>query len=88
MNQEEREAWLEERRKGLGGTDIAAIMMAGAEQSEKLGSFENSLFKLWSEKTGLYETEDYDDAILMRGRDGCHVSPSSQSVHPSPRWSS
>jgi len=68
MNQEEREAWLEERRKGLGGTDIAAIMMAGAEQSEKLGSFENSLFKLWSEKTGLYETEDYDDAILMRGR--------------------
>jgi predicted phage-related endonuclease len=68
MNQQEREAWLEERRKGLGGTDIAAIMMAGAEESEKVGSFENSLFKLWSEKTNLYKNEDYDDAILMRGR--------------------
>ena len=68
MNQEEREAWLAERRKGLGGTDIACIMMAGAEISEKIGSFENSQFKLWSEKTGLYDTDDYDDAILMRGR--------------------
>ena len=68
MTQEEREAWLAERRKGMGGTDVAAIMMAGADASEKLGSFENSLFKLWSEKTGLYPTEDIDDAILMRGR--------------------
>ena len=68
MNQSEREAWLTERRKGLGGTDIAAIMMAGAEQSEKIGSFENSLFKLWSEKTGLYSTDDTDNAILLRGR--------------------
>jgi len=68
MNQEERQAWLEERRKGMGGTDVAAIMMSGADSSEKIGSFENSLFKLWSEKTGLYPTEDIDDAILMRGR--------------------
>ena len=68
MDQAEREAWLAERRKGLGGTDIAAIMMAGAEESEKLGSFENSLFKLWSEKTGLYSTDDIDNAILLRGR--------------------
>ena len=48
MNQEERQAWLEERRKGMGGTDVAAIMMSGADSSEKIGSFENSLFKLWS----------------------------------------
>lgn len=68
MDQAEREAWLAERRKGLGGTDIAAIMMAGAEESEKVGSFENSLFKLWSEKTGLYSTDDIDNAILLRGR--------------------
>ena len=68
MDQAEREAWLAERRKGLGGTDIAAIMMAGSEESEKLGSFENSLFKLWSEKTGLYSTDDIDNAILLRGR--------------------
>lgn len=68
MNQQEREAWLAERKKGLGGTDIACIMMAGAEISEKVGSFEGSQFKLWSEKTGLYDTDDYDDAILMRGR--------------------
>ena len=68
MNQQERDAWLKERKKGLGGTDIACIMMAGADQSEKIGSYENSQFKLWSEKTGLYNTEDYDDAILMRGR--------------------
>lgn len=50
MDQAEREAWLAERRKGMGGTDVAAIMMSGADSSEKLGSFENSLFKLWSEK--------------------------------------
>ena len=68
MDQAEREAWLAERRKGLGGTDIAAIMMAGADESEKVGSFENSLFKLWSEKTGLYLTDDIDNAILLRGR--------------------
>tara|TARA_R100001230_G_C5679787_1_gene186331 strand:+ start:517 stop:1488 length:972 start_codon:yes stop_codon:yes gene_type:complete len=68
MDQKEREAWLAERKKGLGGTDIACIMMAGADASEKIGSFENSLFKIWSEKTGLFESEDQDNAILMRGR--------------------
>ena len=68
MNQQEREAWLAERKKGLGGTDIACIMMAGADASEKVGSYDGSTFKLWSEKTGLYDTDDYDDAILMRGR--------------------
>ena len=49
MNQQEREAWLKERKKGLGGTDIACIMMAGADLSERIGSFENSPFKLCSE---------------------------------------
>jgi predicted phage-related endonuclease len=68
MNQQERQAWLTERKKGLGGTDIACIMMACADESEKIGSFENSTFKLWSEKTGLFNTDDHDDSILMRGR--------------------
>jgi predicted phage-related endonuclease len=43
-------------------------MMACADESEKIGSFENSTFKLWSEKTGLFNTDDHDDSILMRGR--------------------
>ena len=68
MNEAERKEWLEERRKGLGGTDIASIMMAGADESEKIGSYENSLFKLWSEKTGIYSADDVDNAILLRGR--------------------
>jgi predicted phage-related endonuclease len=68
MNQQERQAWLTERKKGLGGTDIACIMMACADESEKIGSFENSTFKLWSEKTGLFNTDDHDDSVLMRGR--------------------
>jgi len=68
MNQQEREAWLAERKNGLGGTDVACIMIAGADASEKVGSYEGSVFKIWAEKTGLYDTDDYDDAILMRGR--------------------
>jgi|TARA_R110000751_G_scaffold9944_1_gene36436 predicted phage-related endonuclease len=43
-------------------------MMACADESEKIGSFENSTFKLWSEKTGLFNTDDHDDSVLMRGR--------------------
>jgi predicted phage-related endonuclease len=76
MNQQERQAWLTERKKGLGGTDIACIMMACADESEKIGSFENSTFKLWSEKTGLFNTDDHDDSVLMRGRvigEGCKL---------------
>jgi predicted phage-related endonuclease len=68
MNQAERTAWLAERKKGLGGTDIAAIMMAGADAADKIGSFDKSLFKIWSEKTGLFKSEDRDNAVLMRGR--------------------
>ena len=68
MNQEERKAWLAERRKGLGGTDVASIMLASANIEDRIGCFENSLFKLWSEKTGLFPSEDQDNAILMRGR--------------------
>ena len=69
MNQEEREAWLTERRKGLGGTDVACILLSACEEeSEKVGSFENSVFKLWSEKTNLFKSDDVDDAVLMRGR--------------------
>ena len=68
MNQAEREAWLAERKKGLGGTDVAAILLSAAEPSEKVGCFDRSLFRLWSEKTGLFESENSDNAFLMRGR--------------------
>tara|TARA_R110000824_G_scaffold1819_3_gene9032 strand:+ start:211 stop:1191 length:981 start_codon:yes stop_codon:yes gene_type:complete len=68
MNQTERKAWLAERKKGMGGTDVAAIMMAGADVADKIGSFDKSLFKIWSEKTGLFKSEDQDNAVLMRGR--------------------
>ena len=54
MNQAEREAWLAERKKGLGGTDVASIMLAGAEPADRIGCFERSLFKLWSETTGIF----------------------------------
>ena len=37
MNQQEREAWLAERKKGLGGTDVACILLAACDdESEKL----------------------------------------------------
>ena len=69
MNQQEREAWLAERKKGLGGTDVACILLSSCDdEAEKVGSFENSVFKLWTEKTDLFESDDVDDAILMRGR--------------------
>ena len=69
MNQQEREAWLNERKKGLGGTDVACILLSACDdEAEKVGSFENSVFKLWTEKTDLFESVDVDDAVLMRGR--------------------
>jgi|TARA_R110001583_G_scaffold147362_3_gene299431 predicted phage-related endonuclease len=68
MNQEERKAWLEERKKGLGGTDVASIMLASSNMEDRVGCFDRSLFKLWSEKTGCFETEDSDNQFLMRGR--------------------
>ena len=68
MNQAERKAWLAERTKGLGGTDIATIMLAAADPVDKAGCYERSIFKLWSEKTGLFDSEDMDNQILMRGR--------------------
>ena len=68
MNQAERKAWLAERKKGLGGTDIASIMMGSASPADKVGCFERSLFRLWSEKTGLFKSEDSDNQFLMRGR--------------------
>lgn len=68
MNQEERAAWLAERKKGLGGTDVASILVAAAKTKDKIGCFERSLFKLWSEKTGIFKSEDSDNSFLMRGR--------------------
>ena len=97
MNQAERKAWLAERKKGLGGTDIARIMMAGADSADKIGCFEGTVFKLWSEKTGRDASESSDNQILMRGRvmekyvcelyelhlgEGCHLWEKGLTWHP------
>jgi len=68
MNDAERAAWLKERRKGLGGTDIASIMVASSEPSERDGCFERSPFQIWSDKTGRGAKEQSDNPFLMRGR--------------------
>jgi predicted phage-related endonuclease len=63
-----RAAWLKERLNGLGGTDVANIMLSSAEKSQKSGSFSKSLFTLWSEKMKLAKKEESDNAVFRRGR--------------------
>lgn len=48
----DREAWLEQRRKGVGGSDVAAIMGL----SPYRGAYE-----VWAEKLGLIEAPDISD---------------------------
>lgn len=48
----DREAWLEQRRKGVGGSDVAAIMGL----SPYRGAYE-----VWAEKSGLIEAPDISD---------------------------
>ena len=57
MDDRERAAWLEERTKGLGGTDVAAIVVDGAEKNEKGGCFGRSTFSIWAEKTKRVQPE-------------------------------
>lgn len=47
-----REEWLELRRKGVGGSDVAPIM--------ELSKY-RSLYEVWAEKTGLIEPADLSD---------------------------
>ncbi|MAH49047.1 hypothetical protein CMI37_24685 [Candidatus Pacearchaeota archaeon] len=97
MNQAERDAWLAERKKGLGGTDVASIVLSSAAPSEKVGCFERSTFNLWTEKTGMLSSKDSDNQFLMRGRvmekyvceiyelhlgEGCHLWEKGLTWHP------
>lgn len=49
---EDRDAWLELRKQGVGGSDVAAIMGL---------SHYRSAYSVWAEKCGLYEPEDIGD---------------------------
>ena len=65
---EQREEWLRERKRGLGGTDVACIVCASAEPSQKVGCFEKSEFALWADKTGMQvESDTQDDQVALRG---------------------
>lgn len=54
---EERAAWLKERRDGIGGSDVAAILGVSPWTDS---------FALWLDKTG--QSEDEDNQTLARGR--------------------
>jgi len=64
----EREAWLRERKGGLGGTDIASIICASADKEMKVGSFGKSLFALWSNKMRHEIEAQSDNPAMKRGR--------------------
>ena len=54
-----REDWLEQRRKGIGGSDASVIMGVNPWKSP---------MDLWLEKTGEYEPEDIDNEKMYWGR--------------------
>mgnify|MGYP003110166069 CR=1 FL=1 len=63
-----REEWLRERKRGLGGTDVACIICSSAEKSQKLGCFEKSAFSLWADKVGIEApSENRDMQAAERG---------------------
>lgn len=57
---ESREAWLEQRRQGLGGSDAGAVMGLNKYKSP---------FTLWAEKTGKINDELPDNESMRVGRD-------------------
>lgn len=65
----EREEWLRERKRGLGGTDVACIVCSSADASQKVGCFEKSEFALWADKTGIEVASDHrDNSAAFRGQ--------------------
>ena len=54
------EDWLEDRRKGIGGSDVGAVL--GLDKYK-------STYTLWAEKTGLLHTEEVDNESMRIGRD-------------------
>ena len=55
-----REEWLQERQKGLGGSDAGAILGVNRYKSA---------YALWAEKTGLITPPDVDNEAMRQGRD-------------------
>lgn len=54
--QKDRDKWLAERKKGIGGSDVAAILGVSKWKSA---------YTLWAEKTGLIEAEDISDKEVV-----------------------
>ena len=52
-----REEWLEERKKGIGGSDAAVIL--------GLNPYKNNI-RLWEEKTGKVQAEDISDKPYVK----------------------
>ena len=52
-----REKWLEERKKGIGGSDAAAIL--------GLNPYKDNI-KLWEEKTGRRQAEDISEKEYVK----------------------
>ena len=59
MTSEEREKWLEKRRTGLGGTDIAKIIVDAAPRAKRIGCYRGSIFQMWAGKVGLHQPSEY-----------------------------
>lgn len=52
--------WLEDRRKGIGGSDVGAVLGLNKYKSP---------YTLWAEKSGLLHTEEVDNESMRIGRD-------------------
>lgn len=64
MNPEDRDNWLLERRKGLGGSDVAALVLP----REHLPGFLPSPWELWMDKHEGVTRDGQDNADTRRGR--------------------
>lgn len=54
------EEWLEDRRKGIGGSDVGVVLGLNKYKSP---------YSLWAEKTGLLHSEEIDNESMRIGRD-------------------
>lgn len=54
------EEWLEDRQKGIGGSDVGAVLGLNKYKSP---------YTLWAEKSGLLHTEEVDNESMRIGRD-------------------